>query len=105
MYLSELVPQDVPVRDAGLLTGGATLASHLTDKPTVASHHRLIIGSENISNYPQSVDFTHTELYYFGVVHPMRLPQKRIFLKNADRTLLKIFTLATDFIDFLELFY
>jgi hypothetical protein len=42
---------------------------------------------QNISNYSQSVDFTHAELDYFGVVHTSRLHQKRTFLKNAYRTL------------------
>jgi len=41
---------------------------------------------QDISDYSQSVDFTHAQPYYFGVVHPMRVPQKRTFLKNADRT-------------------
>jgi hypothetical protein len=42
---------------------------------------------QNILNYSQSINFTHAELYYFGVVHTSRLHQKRTFLKNADRTL------------------
>jgi hypothetical protein len=42
---------------------------------------------QNVSNHSQFVDFTHAQLYCPGIVHPMRVPQKRTFLKNADRTL------------------